>query len=320
MVTLRQVTPLRVSFAWKAKEQLLAISPTIITLCREERLIMDDFASPLDGNESEAGCALPATESEDPGTEGDDEDTEPQWLGYLREEAPVLNLSSLFIPSAKRQIVKLTRDQFRARHGDFLEKFGHELEEEEVLVNELFQYAIDDRQQMDAFSAYSKGLRSPRFRQAKTFVDKTLNKLRKIERLSRDLRCSFANDQVEEWAIFWFGGLQEVVEQIAGELRGEEKSLAEHERFLKYGRTELESHLLRRRHAGIKRLVAGKRFARHLTLLLAAYAHASYLVPYKDNAADSDFMDAIKMRVHRAKRSTTATRVLVLILMQSMAE
>lgn len=282
---------------------------------------MNDFES-LDENEHkepEAGCAPPAAENEDLDTECEDEDSEPEWLGHLREEAPGLNLPSLFIPAAKRQVVKLTRDEFRGRLARFLERFGHKLEQE-ALVDELFQYAIADYQQMAAFLAYCKGLQSRRFRQTKSFVDKALTKLRKIKRLSGDLRCSLGNDHVEEWETFWFGGLQEIVEKIAAELRGQKRLLAEHEKYLKFGRTQLESHLLRSRHADIEKLVIGEPFSRHLTLLLAAYAHASGLVPNVDTTEDSEFIDAIKMRVHRAKRSTTARQALGLVLIQAIAE
>lgn len=298
---------------------------------------MNDLKPPLDGNEHDAGWAPPAADDEKPEVECEDEDHEPEWLGYFRTEAPPLNLASLFICAAKRQVVQITRADFERRLAWCLEKHACKIEQEphkkprakpyerpkkkviftlsEANMDQLFQWAVDDRQQMQAFSAFCAGLRSRRFQQVRSLIGRGLTNVKTITKLSSELPWSQAGYSAAEWETYWFGSLQEIAEGIAKQLRGEKRRLAEYTEYLRFGRTNLQSHLLRSRYADLKKLVVGTHFSRHLMLLLAAYAHASGLVSYQDSAEDSDFVDSIKMRVHRAKKSTKAIRTLLLSLL-----
>jgi hypothetical protein len=122
--------------------------------------------------------------------------------------------------------------------------------------------------------------------------------------------------QMTEWENVWVGSLRELVRRITPQLDRVENSMSSEQGWLKAGRTQLESHLLLLALDNIRKILKREQLRLSSIPLLVAYGHASQLAKYCGTEDDGDPIEAMKMRMSRARRSNKRTSILCLFLPQ----
>ncbi len=244
-----------------------------------------------------------------------EEGSTPDWYEQLEDDGPRLDTANFFYCSPNNQPIRVVRKHFFDQLLWCLGRLGVRQPVPQGLIDKLYECACKDVQSMDAVCEYSRRLQSDEFAQTLSFM---VQETKKVEMMRSHIlapREAQIPPHLSEWTAAWVDSLGGHLEEILGQLKGQTRILRQHAEWLKAGRTEVESHLLRLTYSEIKEAVAGTPFARCPIKLLSAYAHASGLVRYIE---EGDFGDAIKMRVARARKSRHAASVLGRLVGQSL--
>jgi hypothetical protein len=235
------------------------------------------------------------------------------WLEPLTTDAPPLILN--FYSSSKGQKVNLTKNKFEGRLSWCLSKLKLPPLPIE-LVDELFDMALKDCQQMTAYRLFEKALTGTEFKETADFVKRERERVELILTALDMPWNSIAPRKIYEWKNVWLGSLRELVGTIHAQLRSAEKDMSGQRAWLKSGRTNLESHLLWLALPSIQTMLKSKGLRIGSMALLVAYGHASQLAKYGNASNDGEPVEAMKMRMARAKKSKKKAEVLGLFILQ----
>lgn len=239
------------------------------------------------------------------------------WLEPLASEAPTLLSLLDFNIALSTQAVSLTQEAFERRFIWCLKRLGAGGVSGDLLCK-LYGQATFDLQQMSAFNAYQKTLRSERFNKTHEFIRDEVKRLEEFARLFSQPRKTVAPEKLAEWRAIWLGSLLELTRTIAAQLLSGEKYMVEQKSWLRCGRTQMESHLLSVAYKRIKTLRTATGVSISSMELLVAYAHASSLVPFPTSASSADPVAAMKARISRTRTSQKRTEMLGLMLVQGL--
>jgi hypothetical protein len=117
-----------------------------------------------------------------------------------------------------------------------------------------------------------------------------------------------------EWRDAWIDSFFDHTLDILGQLSAAYRALDGFAGMGSLGRTNFETHLIALAKPSIREAAKKASLKVELKVVIAAYAHASRLVPAPD-AVDSSFIDAVNMRVSRARKSKEILEVLSAYLM-----
>lgn len=243
---------------------------------------------------------------------------EPDWLCTLREEAPGLDVSGRFIRQATDP-PKLDREDFEKRVTQIWNQFGsNRIVLPQLLMDQLFDWAIKDLQLLNGYNHAIRQVQGEEFKQTMGFIRQELTRFKRVRKEIVTGQKLNPPLWMAEWSRAWLDSFEELHEKIEARLRSTQSTLVDLTALARMGHTEVESHLLLSAKSAIKSEIAGTELSRKLISILAAYAHASKLVPYKSyKKNDSEYLDLIKNRVHRAQRAKQRIRVLSVLFMLS---
>ena len=124
---------------------------------------------------------------------------------------------------------------------------------------------------------------------------------------------------MSSWGRLWIEAFEELGEDIEAQLRGAKKHLETFSALAKLGRTEVESQVLLLSAGAIRKVIAETPLSKVPSVMLAAFAYAAQLVPWKDHPSDAEgrYVDAIKARITRAKRSKAGRHIPLIILLHT---
>lgn len=251
----------------------------------------------------------------------DDEDSI-DWLEHFTAEAPTLNLSWKFYSASDAQQVRLSQEAFN-------KKLSWCLNECMVgglpdgMIAALYKMAVGHNQQLTAYSKLLKTLEGAEFNKTLRFVQAELKRvcqisevleLQKESSLSRRLLLP---QEMFEWDNVWIASLRELVRSIKKQLESCEQELVkQHQFWLNLGRTKIETHLLETAMSTIVTQLKDHKFRLDNHCVLVAYAHAAKLVPYIKSDGKYASVEAMKMRMCRARKSKNRVAMLSLFLAQ----
>lgn len=245
--------------------------------------------------------------------DGDEEENR-DWRDCLTSEMPSLILE--FHPSSEDQLVNLNKEEFEQRLVWCSGMLGIE-NLPAPAVDELFELAVQQCQQMAAFRLFKKTLDSTEFNGTLKFLQQERKRVERISKLLQRPPGTVVPRKLTKWEEVWVRGLRGLVEDMGIELRREESRLtAEKHLWMKSGRTQLESHLLSLALASIRAMLKRNQLQIGGIALLVAYGHASQLAKYEESPTDGEPVEAMKVRMSRTKKSGNRVGVLSLFLSQ----
>ncbi len=234
------------------------------------------------------------------------------WLESLRAEAPNLLLD--FCSGIQNQGVRLTEAAFAERFSWCLDRLAI-MEIPVNVVMELFSLAVDQGQQFAAFTHFQNAMEGPEVSAAYAYLEVKRARLASFRRFL--IPDSPPPHGMTEWSQVWMGSLDELIQLISGQITRQEQWLAEVWKFLRTAKQlQIESYLLAIATPQIRDLLAQHRLPVSRHGIMVAYAHASQLIPHIDSSVGGNPIEAMKMRLSRARRSPKRMQVLSLLFMQ----
>lgn len=243
----------------------------------------------------------------------DDEDTR-DWRECLTSDMPSLILE--FHPSSEGQLVNLTKSRFEERLAWCCGVLGT-ANLPSYAVNELFELAVGQCEQMSAFQHFKKILEGAEFNEMLDFLQQERKRMERVSKLLQRPQGTVVPRKLAKWEEVWVRGLRGLSQDITAELRREESRLtAERNLWCTSGRTQLESHLLALALSSIRAMLKRNQLRLGSIALLVAYGHASQLAKYEETLTDGDPVEAMKVRMSRTKKAKSRVAILSLFLLQ----
>jgi hypothetical protein len=281
-----------------------------------------------DGNEDE-GCSTPEPgdnstlqeiEEEEYGAEGEKNREEEYYLYRLErlleqqdDHAVRLRPSDVFIQSVNAQTPTINVEEFGRRFKDFLQAFELDISAPPNL-DELIRSAIQAKKEIAAWKKTVESVRSPEFRKSLDCLRAEVERFATIRKVFRNARRT--QSWMSSWERLWIEAFEELEDQIESQLRGAKSYLENLSELAKLGRTEVESQVLLMRMDSIREVIAQTPLLKTPSVALAAFAYAAQLVPSTDDPEDAKgrYLNAIKSRIKRARRSKVRMKFLGILL------
>jgi hypothetical protein len=244
---------------------------------------------------------------------------EPDWFVDMQDEAPVLNID--FIAAANGHSVNFTRDGFDKRFSWVSKRLDIPLLSTEN-TDELFSLAAEQRQQLAAYGALQLATNGQEFVKLIEFLSWKRKRMDAILGLLKDDK-PLVPQRVSLWESFWAERLERVARANLAQTKIALEQMTEDYRLAhKFGRTNLESHLLYLALSHIQAMPKGNRKRSSSLALLVAYGHASQLEVLNDSEKGGDPIEAMKVRMSRMRHAdkTKRTKILGLFLAQMIKE
>jgi hypothetical protein len=218
--------------------------------------------------------------------------------------------------SVNVQAPALKREKFQSRFENFLQKVKQHIPAPTPeILDDLFQQAIQAQKRIMAWEDIVKAIKSDEFSISHKCLRAEVARFEAIRKLLRYDRKT--PSWMSSWERLWIEAFEELGEDIEAQLRGAKKYLETFSAFAKLGRTEVESQVLRLSAGAIRKVIAKTPLSKVPSVVLAAFAYAAQLVPWKDHPSDAEgrYVDAIKARITRAKRSKAGRHIPLIILL-----
>jgi hypothetical protein len=225
-------------------------------------------------------------------------------LAKQLDEAPCLHPEYAFIQSAYAQQAKISKKEFYLRLKDFLEEFQQDIPGPGV-IDELLRSAIEAKKQIAAWESTVQAIKSKEFRTSLDYLREEVERVSSIRKLVIKRSAEKAPQWMASWEQLWIEAFEELEEDIEGQLRGAKQYLESLSNLAKLGRTEVESQVLLLSRNSIHKVIAQTSLSKTPSVALAALAYAAQLVVSRNDEDDAKgrYLDAIKRRMTRAKRS-----------------
>jgi hypothetical protein len=186
------------------------------------------------------------------------------------------------------------------------------------LTDLLFESAVTAHESIATWKAVTRKLKAPETQKAmkhmKTYFEKQIRRFSKVKRLLGQHLQTAPPESVRPWAQIWIKNFGNHADDIRGQLKAALDDLDRVSKIGRMGRTEAESHILLLAKHEIREHIRGTALERHLSIIVAAFAYAAQLVPFSDKP-DSDFVQAVEMRLSRAKQAREVRKTIMTMLL-----
>ena len=252
----------------------------------------------------------------------DDEDDKKYCFYRLKRLTEQLDNAVRLYPeklwSVKVQAAPLKREKFQSRFGNFLQNAApHIPAPTPEILDGLFRQAVEAQKRIMAWEDIVKAIKSDEFGRSLKCLRAEVARFEVIGKLLRYDRKT--PSWMSSWERLWIEAFEELGGHIESQLIGAKSHLERFSAFAKLGRTEVESQVLRLSAGAIRKVIAKTPLSKVPSIVLAAFAYAAQLVPWKDHPSDAEgrYVDAIKARISRAKRSKAGQHIPLIILLHT---
>ena len=282
------------------------------------------------GNQDEGH---PTSELEEKAVEELQHDDEPNGKGEEEEQCSCYRLErlvnqldnavrlwphSVFIKSVDAQVPTINREEFQYLFEDFLRELAPRIPAPAPkILDGLFQQAIRAKQEAAAWERTVDAIKSEEFSRSLDYLLLEVKRFATMRKLLIERKRRKTPQWMHSWEQTWIDAFEELEEEIAAQLRDAKKYLEALSGLAKLGRTDIQSHVLLSSKDSIQEVIAKTPLSKIRSVTLAALAYAAQLVSSDDddNDAKGKYLDAIKARLTRAKRSKTRLQILATLLM-----
>jgi hypothetical protein len=227
------------------------------------------------------------------------------------EHADILWPHGVFIQSAAAQPSTIKKGDFHPRFREFLKGLNPNAEEVPAnILDGLFQLAVAAEKKHLAWIKTVEALKSEKFWRSLEYARATVRIFAR-NRKSRRFPGTRAPEWMSSWERLWIEAFDQLEESILAQLRGAERSLEGLRPFAKLGRSDMVSHILTSFRSSIEEAIAHTPLSKTPLVALAAFAHASRLLPLRDDANDAigRYINNIKARLSRAEGSKEKVKI-----------
>jgi|GEM_PF-4501431 len=280
----------------------------------------------LEDNNTQVGIEDEIEDEEDEDETHGERNLEEEEYHFFRLErllkndgATRLEPSRVFIHSAYAQAPTINVKAFCLRLKEFLQPFDLDIPTPMVL-DELVRLAILAKKEIAAWENTVRAVKSANFMKSLGCLRTELERFVTIRKLLRARRLP---SWMSSWEQLWIEAFEELQDHIEAHLRGTKSYMEGLSELAKFGRTEVESHVLLLHRNSIRELISKTPLSKTPSIALAAFAYAAQLVPSADdeNDAKGRYLDAIKSRITRANRSSANVKAMILgTLIQGMGQ
>ena len=254
--------------------------------------------------------------------DGDDEDDKEYCFYRLKRLTEQLDSAVRLYPeqlwSVNLQAPVLKREKFQSRFGNFLQNaVPHIPAPTPEILDGLFRQAIEAQKRIMAWEDIVKAIKSNEFGRSLKCLRAEVARFEVIGKLLRYDRKT--PSWMSSWERLWIEAFEELGGHIESQLIGAKSHLERFSAIAKLGRTEVESQVLLLSARAIPKVIEKTPLSKIPSIVLAAFAYAAQLVPWKDHPSDAEgrYVDAIKARITRAKRSKTGRHIALIILLHT---
>jgi hypothetical protein len=241
--------------------------------------------------------------------ETDLEESDFFWLERLLSEPVGLRPDQYFIARIADQRRSINENEFCRRFREFIRGWtGHEPDLQ--IVEKLFSLAVLAKQEVSAWEDTIRATKRKNFVRSLKFLQARANWLARMRRI---LRKQFrgAPAWTSTWESIWLKACDELLDVTQAQLRDAQHYLENVAKLAKLGRTDIRSHVLLLNGAEVREAVRRSPLSRTPLVAIAAFAYASELVPYTDDADDpiGKYVDKVKARLSRTRASKADVQI-----------
>lgn len=218
--------------------------------------------------------------------------------------------------SVNVQAAPLKREKFQSRFETFLQNAGpHIPAPTPEILDGLFRQAIQAQKRIMAWEDIVKAIKSDEFGRSLECLRAEVARFEAIRKLLRYDRKM--PSWMSAWEGLWIEAFDELEKHIEAQLIGAKDHLERFSAVAKLGRTEVESQVLLLSARAIPKVIEKTPLSKVPSVVLAAVAYAAQLVKSKDDPSDAKgrYINAIKARITRAKRSKAGRQIPLIILL-----
>jgi hypothetical protein len=285
----------------------------IVSLQNEETvkklLMFEDEDHAIDCDES-------AEKEERARRQRDWEENEFSRIQQLLDEPVLLRPDKVYIARLAEHRTNVKKDEFRIRFLQFLKDLTPGVNEPTFeICDDLFQLAVHAQQQLLAWEETISTTKNNEFRRSLKFLRAKAKWFARTRKLF-EKQFRSAPQWTSSWVGVWIKAFDELQDLIAAQLRDAHGYLERLSKLSKLGRTDVCSHILLLNRIFLEAVIKKSSLSQTPMIAVAAFAHASKLLPQRDDANDAKgrHINNVKARLSRAAASKARLTILEMYL------
>jgi hypothetical protein len=183
------------------------------------------------------------------------------------------------------------------------------------LSNFLYVNALEAKKRLKAWKATTSKLKSVEYQRTVLFVKQELSRINEMQSVLRPTKAEKSPEWIVPLLRSVAGQLEERLRENEALLRHIQRLLEDLSEICRLGRSDLASYLLWEFKVSLRAEIRNTPYSRSLSVILAAFAHASELVPPESD--DGDYVATIKNRLNRLQDSKKKKLILHLLFQQT---
>ena len=241
-------------------------------------------------------------------SEGRDEPEEYDFcrIERLLDHSVWLSPDMAFIQPVAKQKSPVKKGEFHSRFREFLRELSPNPKEptSEILDN-LFDIAVQAHQELFAWDKTMRAIKSKEFSQSLEYVRQKKSWFANVRSGFIKQRADRTPAWMSSWEHLWIGAFDELQSLIQAHLATAQRQFEKLDELGKLGRTDICSHILLLCRPSIESLIEQTPLSETPIIALAAFAHASRLLPLRDDSNDAKgrYVNKVKARLSRAATS-----------------